>query len=1345
MIDQPFEGEILDARQRLAELERRSDELPSQHRALAAEILESFSTSLEELQLAGAELRRQNEEQLASRRQLEAAHRHYQDLFEFAPDGYLITDAEGIIREANRAAGELLAVLPRHLIGQPLVLFIAPKDRKLFHSRLTRLHEEWQQPQATAEWEVEIRSRARRSFPAALTMAPVCDDKGRLASMRWLLRDVSASKRADERERLLPQVEQDRQSIGELVADLQRDRDILHTVMENTVAQVAYLDPQFNFVLVNSAYARGSGHASEDLIGQNHFQLFPNPENQAIFERVRDTGEPIQYCARPFEFADQPERGTTYWDWSLVPVKDERGQVEGLVLSLLDVTVQERARRRIESLSAQAQRQAAEMEAILNAIPESVAVWDTQAVLLRANPASATFGIGPEGAPSALLVQRAEVRYPDGRAMAAEESVVALTLRGETILDRQEIMVNPAGEQHEIVASGAPIFSGGEIAGAVVVTHDVTKQRQAERELERLLVENRAQREFLERLLEAAPVGIAVLRGKDHRYELANPYYRGITGVPDTPMVGRTIGEVIPDLVKRGMPELMDEVYRTGQTVSTREVQLSFGPGREETYWNTERVPLKSPDGTVEGILVLAQEVTSQVLDRRRIEALSAQAQRQADEMAAVFAALVEPLMVFDTTGAILRANPAAVESLGIDPVGLPEAFLGQIVSVCYPDGRPIPADDLVAVRALRGETVHDEYQVIITAGGRERAIVVSAAPIVTGDQILGAVVAWHDITDLQRAEAALRESEEKLSTLFELMPVGISVMDGERRISHANAALMHILGLSREALIQGNHQARTYLRSDGSVMPPDEFPSARAWQDQKPAHDQVGIVKEDGAVIWTDVSAAPVPFADWKVVVATVDVTARKQIEQALRQARDELERRVQERTAELERANLMLLAEIRERTRVEGQLRQSEQRLEQRVEERTRELATLLDISNTVALSIDLEPLLAMILERLKDVVDYDGGAAFRLEAGTLNPVFHRGAISADDLLQIGSHLEEAVLGQAAIPGVEQVILADVQGEPALQEAFRRATGAKVGDMAKVVRAWMTVPVTIKQQVYGVLYMYHGQPGRYTEQQARLALPFGNQAAVAIENARIYEQAAALAALEERQYLARELHDAVTQTLFSASLAAEVLPRLWERDREAGLRCLSEVHQLTRGALAEMRTLLLELRPSALVETNLGALLNQLAEATRSRARIPVTVQAEPHCSLLPDVQVALYRIAQEALNNAAKHAGARHVEVSLECTPPCLVGEEQPHPTAVRLCVADDGRGFDPGQLPAGCKGLGLGIMRERAGAIGAAFQIQSQTGQGTRITVRWPDETSDFSPIRPLALAVEPNGG
>ena len=126
-----------------------------------------------------------------------------------------------------------------------------------------------------------------------------------------------------------------------------RHARLLATILENTNSHVAYLDRDFNFVEVNSVYVAGCGHTREELIGRNHFELFPNAENQAIFERVRDTGEAVEYREKPFTFADQPERGVTYWDWRLTPIKNEQGRVEGLVLSLTDLTDQVRTRERM--------------------------------------------------------------------------------------------------------------------------------------------------------------------------------------------------------------------------------------------------------------------------------------------------------------------------------------------------------------------------------------------------------------------------------------------------------------------------------------------------------------------------------------------------------------------------------------------------------------------------------------------------------------------------------------------------------------------------------------------------------------------------------------------------------------------------------------------------------------------------------------------------------------------------------------------------------------------------------------------------------------------------------------
>jgi PAS domain S-box-containing protein len=108
--------------------------------------------------------------------------------------------------------------------------------------------------------------------------------------------------------------------------------------MEHTDAHLAYLDPDFNFIWVNSSYAKGSGHTINEIIGRNHFDLFPNEENQAIFEMVRDTGKPVEFNDKPFEYKYQPWRGITYWDLTLTPIKDSTGRVQGLVLSLLETT-----------------------------------------------------------------------------------------------------------------------------------------------------------------------------------------------------------------------------------------------------------------------------------------------------------------------------------------------------------------------------------------------------------------------------------------------------------------------------------------------------------------------------------------------------------------------------------------------------------------------------------------------------------------------------------------------------------------------------------------------------------------------------------------------------------------------------------------------------------------------------------------------------------------------------------------------------------------------------------------------------------------------------------------------
>ncbi len=532
-----------------------------------------------------------------------------------------------------------------------------------------------------------------------------------------------------------------------------RESDLIGALLDAVGVQVAYLDPQFRFVQVNSAYAKGSGHRKEELIGRYHFELFPNPENQAIFEQVRDTGQAVEYRAKPFEYADQPERGVTYWDWTLAPVTDRAGQVQGLVLSLVDVT----------------------------------------------------------------------------------------------------------------------------------------QQVQATQEREALLAENRTQREFLEHLVESAPVGIAVVGGTDHRYELVNPTYQAIPGMPGTPMVGRTIAEVFPDVAARGALDMLAEVYRTGQAVGVREYEASVGPGRERTHWDVDHVPLHGLDGQVERVLILAHEVTDQVLARRQAEHLAVEAQRRVEELDAVFSALVDAVAVYDASGVPVKANPAATETFGWDLVGADRAELARAWAARHPDGQPVGPDELPVSRALRGQRVTDEPIVLTNALGQKLTILASAAPLFSGGEVSGAVAAWHDITEQAQAERALRESEEKLGKLFEILPVGISVLDRDRNVVKANPALSRILDLSADELLRGSFRKRRYLKADGRAFRPREFPSIRAFEEQRAIQDvEIGVEKEDGELIWTSVSAVPVPFPDWQVVVVTADSTESKRAEAALRRERD-------------------------------------------------------------------------------------------------------------------------------------------------------------------------------------------------------------------------------------------------------------------------------------------------------------------------------------------------------------------------------------------------------------------------------------------------------------------------
>ena len=203
---------------------------------------------------------------------------------------------------------------------------------------------------------------------------------------------------------------------------------------------------------------------------------------------------------------------------------------------------------------------------------------------------------------------------------------------------------------------------------------------------------------------------------------------------------------------------------------------------------------------------------------------------------------------------------------------------------------------------------------------------------------------------------------------------------------------------------------------------------------------------------------------------------------------------------------------------------------------------------------------------------------------------------------------------------------------------------------------------------------------------------------------------QAVQNAVVAERNRLARELHDAVTQTLFAASLIAEVLPDLWDMDEREARNSTEELRQLTRGALAEMRTLLFELRPAALNQARLPDLLRQMCEAVMGRKRLPIHLDVQGDCEIPCDVKVEIYRIAQESLNNVVKYSRATGVEIHVRL-----------EASRIHMEIKDNGIGFDMASVRP--TSLGLRIMSERAYAIHAQLEVTSQPGLGTKISLLW----------------------
>ena len=420
-------------------------------------------------------------------------------------------------------------------------------------------------------------------------------------------------------------------------------------------------------------------------------------------------------------------------------------------------------------------------------------------------------------------------------------------------------------------------------------------------------------------------------------------------------------------------------------------------------------------------------------------------------------------------------------------------------------------------------------------------------------------------------------------------------------------------------------------------------------------------------------------------------DVTERQRIEAELEQHRHHLEELVQVRTAQA-------AAELAER-----------QRAQEALQRRIQELTTINEIANTVSTVTDIQPMLEHVAGSVADL--FAASAVLITMLDREHSQVKLLALYAGSLLPEPS--SERAFDLDDVPAFRQVV---DQNKPLVIAAAQ--TSPLLAGMHDLLQSLGTntlllVPLRVHSDVIGVMTINCVQVEyAFSAEEINLAETVASEIATAIENVRLYQQAQAIAVEQERHRLARELHDSVIQTLYSTVLLASGWRMMAEQGRLDPARTavhFQQVAEQSEQALKEMRLLLFQLRPPVLEQVGLVSALQQRLDTVEQRVSIETRLLTTGEWdSLPPHIEEELYNIAQEALNNALRHAHAKSILVRLDR-----------HERQLELTVEDNGIGFDQ-DVSSG--GMGLRNMQERAEEIGAAFSLTTAPQQGTKIQIR-----------------------
>lgn len=620
--------------------------------------------------------------------------------------------------------------------------------------------------------------------------------------------------------------------------------------------------------------------------------------------------------------------------------------------------------------------------------------------------------------------------------------------------------------------------------------------------------------------------------------------------------------------------------------------------------------------------------------------------------------------------GIALNVNPAYLRMFGYDDVS--ELIGKPIIEYIAPAERPVVQSRIQ--RRARGELVETRFA--LTGQRKDGALfptLCDVIQVVLTDGQPASVGFLTDMTDLKRVE-------EERDQFFTLSRDLLCVAGTDGYFKRINRSWELTLGYTLQELL-----AEPYI----SFVHPDDRANTLAASHYARGNRLVSFENryrcKDGTYKWLAWSYTLVPDQHLFFAVAH-DITQRKRAEQ-------------------------------------------EQQRLYQ-VAEGLRDVLAVLNSERP------LTDILHFILEQATRLLEADAGVVYGLEVDEAvtggTPCLRVAAAQGFGVEYVGLLLQNAhrTMCYQAIEQRRPIALTDLTGHLDVLLYQDQATVEQLGFLTEVMghfRGMLAVPLIIKDEAYGTISLYNSEERTFTDEEIHLAMAFAAQSALAIENTRLRSQAEQAAVLEERARLARELHDSVTQALYSLTLLAEGCRY------QALSACQTELAQdfarlgeIAQQALREMRLLIHQLRPSVLEREGLAGAVQQRLDSVERRAGIDARLLVEGEINLPTLSEDHLYRIIQEALNNALKHAGATQVTVYIRSrghvmhttTNGCAA-------TGVEVEISDNGQGFDPERV---VQGMGLGSMRERAQRLGGLVTITSAMGAGTTVRVRIGDRSN-----------------